>query len=178
MLTHDVAAGVAADHEVDLCGKEITIVKKGAVENGEKYTDDSDSQTLSVNERPAALDVSGITFQPELLNDADDAQVNLVIDADDQYTYEYSADAGRSWKEVPSDGMIQNVPAVTVLLRAEAKANTAGQNDGWPHGRKSEKEITSRAGKIIAEFNLNDGVQNRRHRGNRANRKSTPVKTH
>ncbi len=157
VLTHDVAAGVAADHEVDLCGKEITIVKKGAVENGEKYTDDSDSQTLSVNERPAALNVSGITFQPELLNDADDAQVNLVIDADDQYTYEYSADAGRSWKEVPSDGMIQNVPAVTVLLRAEAKANTAGQNDGWPHGRKSEKEITSRAGKIIAEFNLNDG---------------------
>jgi Listeria/Bacterioides repeat/Listeria/Bacterioides repeat/Listeria/Bacterioides repeat len=156
VLTHDLADGIATGDEVDLCGKEITIMKKGITENGEKCTDDSDTQTLSVNERPSALDASGITFEPELLKDADDAQVNLVIDADDTYSYEYSADAGRNWKEVPSDGMIQNVPAVTVLLRAKAKANTTGKNDGWPHGRQSGKDITSNAGKVITQFDLND----------------------
>ena len=159
VLTHDVAESIAAGVEVDLCGKEITIVKKGITENGEKCTDDSAPQTLSVNERPQALDESKIAFDAELLEDAEDAEISLTIEADN-YAYEYSADAGRNWKEVPADSKIKNLPKGEILIRAKAKANTAGQNDGWPHGRQSSKTIGSSAGKIIAEFNLNDGGTN------------------
>ena len=162
VLTRDVTEDIAAGAEVDLCGKEITIVKKGITENGEKCTDDSASQTLSINERPQALDENKIAFDAELLEDAEDAEISLTIETGN-YSYEYSADAGQNWKEAPADSKIKNLPKGEILIRAKAKANTAGQNDGWPHGRQSAKTIGSSAGKIIAEFNLNDGSTNTAH---------------
>lgn len=161
VLTHDVTASVASGTEVDMCGKEITIVKKGITENGEECSKDSDAQTLTITERPAALAADKISFEAELLDEAEDAQISLTIDAGD-YTYECSADNGKTWREVPSDNTIKNLPQGNMLLRAKAKANTVDNagtetNDGWPHGRQSVKTIGSSAGKVIAEFDLNDG---------------------
>lgn len=161
VLTHDVTSGVAAGKEVDLCGKTITIVKKGITENGEECSKDSDAQTLTITERPAALAADKISFEAELLDEAEDAEISLTIDAD-SYTYECSADNGKTWREVPSDNTIKNLPKGNMLIRAKAKANTVDNagtetNDGWPHGRQSVKTIGSSAGKVIAEFDLNDG---------------------
>lgn len=161
VLTHDVTASVASGTEVDMCGKEIRIVKKGITENGEECSKDSDAQTLTITERPAALAANKISFEAELLDEAEDAEISLTIDAD-SYTYECSADNGKTWREVPSDNTIKNLPKGNMLIRAKAKANTVDNagtetNDGWPHGRQSVKTIGSSAGKVIAEFDLNDG---------------------
>lgn len=164
VLTHDVTSGVAAGKEVDLCGKTITIVKKGITENGEECSKDSDAQTLVITERPEALSDDGIHFEAELLQDAEDAKITLAI-TDDQYAYEYSADKGKTWREVPSDKTIKNLPQGDMLLRAKAKANTVSivdnvyeeTNDGWPHGRQKVQTIAAGKGKVKAEYDLNDG---------------------
>lgn len=164
VLTHDVTSGVAAGKEVDLCGKTITIVKKGITENGEECSKDSDSQTLVITERPAALSEDGIHFEAELLQDAEDAKITLAI-TDDQYAYEYSADKGKTWREVPEDHIVENLPKGNILLRAKAKANTVRivdnvyeeTNDGWPHGRQRVQAIAAGTGKVKAEYDLNDG---------------------
>ena len=167
VLTHDVTSGVAVGKEMDLCGKTITIVKKGITENGEECSKDSDAQTLTITERPAELSEDRIRFEAELLQDAEDAKITLAI-TDDQYAYEYSADGGKTWREVPSDKTIKNLPQGNMLLRAKAKANTVNivdnvyeeTNDGWPHGRQKVQAIAAGKGKVKADYNLNGGTVN------------------
>lgn len=150
-------SSVTGGSAIDLCDKTVKLVKKGYVEGLTQYSFDSDAQTIQINPRPAAPDTSKIEFEAELLEDAEDAQISLKLEDTGKYTYECSPDAGNNWREVPADNTIKNLPKGNMLLRAKAKANTEGQNDGWPHGRQSQKEITSKAGKVIAEFDLNDG---------------------
>ena len=70
---------------VDLCGKTISVVKKG---NGVQ-TQDSDAQTLTVAARPPAYSGT-VNIEAEVLKDAEDAQINFVITADGK-TWEYKA---------------------------------------------------------------------------------------
>ena len=137
---------------VDLCGKTISVVKKG---NGVQ-TQDSDAQTLTVSARPPAYSGT-VNIEAEVLKDAEDAQINFVIAADGK-TWEYKAPGG-TWTDVPADGAIKNLPKGNLLLRVKAKAQTTATPDnGNPHGIESTHVITSQAGTITAQFDLNDST--------------------
>ena len=137
---------------VDLCGKTISVVKKG---NGVQ-TQDSDAQTLTVAARPPAYSGT-VNIEAEVLKDAEDAQINFVITADGK-TWEYKAPGG-IWTDVPADGAIKNLPKGNLLLRVKAKAQTTATPDnGNPHGIESTHVITSQAGTITAQFDLNDST--------------------
>ena len=148
MLPTAVTGGAA----VDLCGKTISVVKKG---NGVQ-TQDSDAQTLTVSARPPAYSGT-VNIEAEVLKDAEDAQINFVIAADGK-TWEYKAPGG-TWTDVPADGAIKNLPKGNLLLRVKAKAQTTATPDnGNPHGIESTHVITSQAGTITAQFDLNDST--------------------
>ena len=148
MLPTAVTGGAA----VDLCGKTISVVKKG---NGVQ-TQDSDAQTLTVAARPPAYSGT-VNIEAEVLKDAEDAQINFVITADGK-TWEYKAPGG-IWTDVPADGAIKNLPKGNLLLRVKAKAQTTATPDnGNPHGIESTHVITSQAGTITAQFDLNDST--------------------
>lgn len=154
VLTHDLVSTIPSGREIDLCGKTVTIVKKGV----SGHSDDSEAQTLDIKARPAALNMADdavLSVDFELLEKAEDAQINLKI-ADSTYVYEYSTDGGKTWKQVPADKVIKNLPSGNIPLRAEAKANTTeAANDGWPHGKQGQKYIDPGKGKIFVQYDLN-----------------------
>ncbi|MDE6319599.1 MAG: InlB B-repeat-containing protein, partial [Lachnospiraceae bacterium] len=138
----------------DICGKTVSIVKKGDGTN----TEDSAAQSLTINERPDQLEDGKATVIPELLQDADDAQINMTIDSGNSYTWEYSTDDGKNWKEVPENGTITNLPKGDILLRAKAKANTSDSaNNGYPHGKQSTQNIKPGTGTITVQYDWNRG---------------------
>ena len=154
VLTHDLVSTIPSGREIDLCGKTIVIRKKGI----SGHSDDSEAQTLDIKARPAALNMNDdavLSVDFELLEKAEDAQINLKI-ADSTYVYEYSTDGGKTWKQVPADKVIKNLPSGNIPLRAEAKANTTeAANDGWPHGKQGQKYIDPGKGKIFVQYDLN-----------------------
>lgn len=154
VLTHDIAGAIPSGSDIDLCGKTIVIRKKGI----SGHSEDSEAQMLDIKARPAALNMEDDTVLSvdfELLEKAEDAQINLKI-ADSTYAYEYSTDGRTTWKQVPADKVIKNLPSGDIPLRAEAKANTTeAANDGWPHGKQSKKYINPGSGKIFVQYDLN-----------------------
>lgn len=162
-------ASKTGDAEVDLCGQNstpntISIVKKGVTEGSVERSRDSAKQELKINARPAAPNVTNSDIIPELLADADDAQININI-RDDSYTWEYRAgSAGDSgnWKDAPAasgdKSTITNLPKGDIFIRAKAKANTsASANDGNPYGKTQTVTIQPGTGTITANFDLNAG---------------------
>ncbi len=146
-------ADITGAGDVDLCDQTISIVKKGSDEG---QTADSDAQTLKIAARPPAY-TDTINIEAELLKDADDAQISITINADGKI-WEYKAPGG-TWTDVPADGAIKNLPKGNLLLRVKAKAQTTATPDnGNPHGIESTHVITSQAGTITAQFDLNDST--------------------
>ena len=141
----------------DICGKTVSIVKKGDGTN----TEDSAAQSLTINARPNATAVNSAEVKAELLKDADDAQISLTLSG--TQTWEYQVPNSGTWTTAPAgaDGKvtITNLPKGEIKLRVKAQANSADNtNDGWPHGETGARNIDSNAGKIMVQYDLNGGT--------------------
>ncbi len=126
---------------IDLCDKEIVLVKKGDGTN----TTDSDEQTLTVVARPS---VPTGTVTPELAEDMDDAVINIIVDEQHKGKKEYSTDGGMTWIDVPDDDIIKDLAPGDVLIRMKATEEA-------PRGLTGTIKVTPSSNKIKVEFALN-----------------------
>ena len=166
VLNAGVAAELSGNATVDLCGQDISIVKKGVkevVEGAEVVrSKDSAEKRLAITARPDAAAVNSATVEAELLKEAGDAKISLTLGGGSgtQKTWEYKVPGSETWTTAPADDSgnvtITNLPKGDITLRVKAQANSAAdQNDGWPHGEPGTKNIDSKAGTITAKFDLN-----------------------
>lgn len=128
---------------IDLCGKEIVLVKKGDGSN----TTDSGEQSLTIVARPSAPQG---TVTPELAADMDDAVINITVDGGGQHEgkKEYSTDGQTTWMDVPDDDIIKDLAPGDVCIRMKATEDA-------PRGETGTITVTPSSNKIKIEFALN-----------------------
>lgn len=128
---------------IDLCGKEIVLVKKGDGSN----TTDSGEQSLTIVARPSAPQG---TVTPELAADMDDAVINITVDGGGQHEgkKEYSTDGQTTWMDVPDDDIIKDLAPGDVCIRMKATEDA-------PRGETGTITVTPSSNKIKVEFALN-----------------------
>lgn len=135
----------------DLCGKTISIVRKG---DGTNTTDSDPQENIVIQARPEALDPDDSTqikVTPEIVQGADDAEIEITIDlgaGNDGKDREYSTDGGQTWTDVPEDHIIKDLEPGDVVIREKADENV-------PHGEETTIHIPASAKTITAVFDLN-----------------------